>query len=246
MTQSDQDAREAYDCLFIVPVFNEAATLEQAILFLYSALEEVLPPTMRWDIVVADNGSHDGTDNIAKKLSVAGYAQAFFCTQKGRGLALREVLRAYPQSTLYCYCDCDIPVEPSSITRLLEPLMHEKADVAVLKRSGPRPLSRRILSLGYRFLLIALFRIHFSDVQAGIKVFHARMLPVIIHRCVENGYFFDTEFIVRAIQKKYRVVEVTAPWIEQRFSVRKSKIHPLKDSLQALKALVRIYSRFHR
>lgn len=233
-----------YDYLFMVPVLNEAAILEQSVKLLCSSLERFLPPSVQWGVIIIDNGSDDVTNHIAQELaSCDDHVMPFSCMRRGRGYALRETLRAFPASRAYCYLDGDIPIDPLDIIRLLAPLNSKSADIVILRRQGVRPLARRILSWGYRIFLRTFFRLSFSDVQAGVKVFNGRAAHCILAQCRENGYFLDTEFIILAARAGYRIAEVSVPWIEQRFPNRKSKIRLMRDSIAAMRALMRIRRR---
>src|ERR1700732_1226590 len=72
----------------VIPVLNEAHVLKTSVETLFAYLRSSLQ--YRWQIVIVDNGSTDGTQNVAKEL-VAAYPQVKLLRllQKGRGRALR-------------------------------------------------------------------------------------------------------------------------------------------------------------
>jgi cellulose synthase/poly-beta-1,6-N-acetylglucosamine synthase-like glycosyltransferase len=79
----------------VVPVFNEAAVLEQSVRRLHRFLLAQFP--FSWRIVVADNASTDATPAIAARLAreLAG-VELLRLERKGRGRALRSAWSASP------------------------------------------------------------------------------------------------------------------------------------------------------
>src|SRR3954463_12315687 len=83
-----QLAAAAPDVEIVVPVYNEAAGLEQSIRRLHRFLLDGFP--FSWRIVIADNASVDATPQIARRLAAALPAVSVLrLGQKGRGRALR-------------------------------------------------------------------------------------------------------------------------------------------------------------
>ena len=74
----------------VIPVYNEVTVLAASVertLALFRA-----QPQYAWRLVIADNGSNDGTSELARELEAAnpGELKALILTIKGRGLALKE------------------------------------------------------------------------------------------------------------------------------------------------------------
>lgn len=236
------------ELLIILPVFNEATIIEKAVAFLKDDIEQIVHHGRPYKICIVDNGSTDGTG--VRALACAEGDELICvrsCNRKGRGQAIRKILNEFPHASLYCYIDIDIPLDPRDIGHMIAILDRGEADIVLPRRTGPRPLVRRMLSTGYRGILSALFGVSCHDVQAGAKAFTQTGAHILRYaHDAEDGYFLDTEFIVRATLAGLRIREVPMHWIEQRYRERKSKISPIRDSFHALHALYRIAARMHR
>lgn len=233
--------------VFIIPVYNEAPIVEQSIRLLYTWLVSHWENrTKDWKIVLADNGSTDNTKEIVSKLKTefGNRIDYFFVSVAGRGNTLRKTVEHYA-ANIYFYTDVDVPVELEHIPAILEPVEREATDVVVGKRNGERPLLRRLLTWGLRQINFLLFNVSFSDVQCGAKAFNKKAAGTLICKCLENGYFLDSEFLILSRTSGLRVAEVPIQWIETRYSDRASKIRPLRDSFRAFRALWRIRQRLY-
>src|SRR5688572_2573555 len=90
----------------VIPVLNEAHVLEKSVNTVREYLGEVFP--YRWRVVIVDNGSTDGTQDVARRLSTVYSDVAFYhLHERGRGRALRY---AWTQSKadVVCYMDVDL------------------------------------------------------------------------------------------------------------------------------------------
>src|SRR4051794_16104136 len=76
------------DVEIVVPVYNEAAGLEQSVRRLHRFLSDGFP--FSWRIVIADNASVDATPEVARGLALRlPGVRHLRLEQKGRGRALR-------------------------------------------------------------------------------------------------------------------------------------------------------------
>lgn len=208
-------------------------------------MSEVIPDLKRRDydpyIVIALNGSNDATQHVAHTSveAHAGVVSAQVITGKGRGRAIQEVC-AKENAEMYAYIDVDLPIPLNEFWRVLEPVMNQRADIALGKRAGKRPLLRRIMTRGFRLLNTVTSGVSVQDAQCGVKAWTAEVARTFITQCTEKGFFFDTELLARVQQAQKRIQEVSMEWIDTRFDGRKSSVRPFSDSLRALCATVRI------
>ncbi len=225
--------------LLILPVYNEEKILSLAVQTLKNA---ILPYQNEITILIADNNSTDQTSIIGKKLEAELFplVKYFFISQKGRGIALKKCGQKYPNYSCYIYLDIDLPIPLEKLPCLWQPILQNEKDLFIIKRKiKKRKISRKILSRFMFLFSYILLKINYHDPQSGVKAFSPEGRKILL-TCQENGYFLDTEFIVRAKQAGLKIEEIPLPWIEQRFSSRQSKVKIIKDSLDALKALFRI------
>ncbi len=201
----------------VVPVYNEAAALEQSIDRLHRYLASRFP--MSWAITIAENGSTDETWTIARRLShTLDRVEALHLETKGRGLALRAAWSA-STSSVVAYMDADLSTDLNALLPLVAPLISGHSDLAIGTRlaRGSRVVrapKREVISRGYNLLLKATLHNGFSDAQCGFKALRAdvarRLLPLV----EDNDWFFDTELLVTAERCGLRIHEVPVDWID--------------------------------
>src|SRR5205085_9095439 len=71
----------------VIPVLNEAHVLEKSVDTLRRFASEYLP--YAWRILIVDNGSTDGTSDVARRLAEGPHVGFLQLPQRGRGRALR-------------------------------------------------------------------------------------------------------------------------------------------------------------
>ena len=90
----------------VLPVLNEAHIIEASISKLHKYLIDNLP--YRWQIIIADNGSNDGTDRIAQRLTKRwSRVRLVRLNERGRGLALKTVWQK-SKADILAYMDIDL------------------------------------------------------------------------------------------------------------------------------------------
>src|SRR5205085_4304182 len=169
-------ARETVDVEIVVPVYNERRSLEGSIRRLHGFVAHELP--LSWRIVIADNGSEDGTVAVARRLSyeLPG-VDVLGLRSKGRGRALRAGWSGSCARVL-CYMDVDLSTDLSALLPLLAPLLAGDSDLAIgtrLHRDArvTRSVKRELISRCYNRLLRLALRAGFSDAQCGFKAVRA-------------------------------------------------------------------------
>jgi glycosyltransferase involved in cell wall biosynthesis len=226
----------------VVPVYNEAATLEDSIQRLHRYLSTRFP--MSSGITIAENGSTDGTWTIARRLSrTIDAVEAIHLEAKGRGLALRAAWSA-SASPVVAYMDADLSTDLNALLPLVAPLLSGHSDVAIGTRLGRgskvvRATKREVISRGYNLLLKATLRNKFSDAQCGFKAVRGdvarRLLPLV----EDNEWFFDTELLIIAERCGMRIHEVPVDWIDD----PDSRVDVMSTARGDLRGIVRMMRR---
>jgi glycosyltransferase involved in cell wall biosynthesis len=201
----------------VIPVLNEAHVLKKSVETLFGFLRTSL--RYRWRIVIVDNGSTDGTQNVAKELTAA-YPEVKFLRllQKGRGRALRHAwLRS--NADMVCYMDVDLSTKLEHIPELLDSIAHGGYDVATGSRlmresRTTRSLKRETISRIYNILVKVVLITRFSDAQCGFKALSRNAVEKIVPQIKDQAWFFDTEMLVLAEKQRYRIKDLPVEWIE--------------------------------
>ena len=202
----------------IIPVYNEERDLEPSVTKLRAFLQANCP--YRWRIMVADNASTDRTLAIARSLSER-FPDEVTCVHldaKGRGRALKAAWTA-SDADIVSYMDVDLSTNLRHLMPMIEPLARGEYHVATRLMPGARvtrQLKREVISRCYNLIVKLMFpRRRFSDAQCGFKALTRQAVRDLIPHIVDNNWFFDSELLIRAEQRGYRVWEVPVEWIEE-------------------------------
>ncbi len=216
--ESDVDPRRVpVDVEIVVPVYNEAAQLEERITALRTFLDESFP--FRALVTIVDNASTDDTYRVASRLAsgVAGVA-AMHLPRKGRGYALRSAWST-SEAPVVAYMDVDLSTSLPALLPLVAPLLSGHRDVAIGSRlargahvvRGPK---RELISRAYNLLLKLTLRGRFSDAQCGFKALRREAAQKLLPLVEDNEWFFDTELLVTAERLGLRIGEVPVDWVD--------------------------------
>jgi hypothetical protein len=77
-----------------------------------------------------------------------------------------------------------------------------------------RSRKREALSRVYNGLVKLLFRNRFSDAQCGFKAVRRTVAAALLPLVENRGWFFDTELLLQAERRGYKIFEVPVEWIE--------------------------------
>jgi glycosyltransferase involved in cell wall biosynthesis len=125
----------------VVPVHNEERTLVDNVELLLAYLRAEFP--FRFSVVVADNGSTDGTPRTAEGLArVHDEVAALRLEHKGRGLALRTAWLA-SAADVVSYMDVDLSTYLESFLPLVAPILSGHSEVAIGTRLSHHAHVRR-------------------------------------------------------------------------------------------------------
>jgi len=157
---------------------------------------------------------------------------------RGRGATVTDGFRA-ARGAITGYIDVDLEVHSRYIPSLVHAI-ERGADVATLRRIYAfqvRSLDRYAMSRGYSFLVRRLLDVDFADTETGYKFFgRERVLPL-LDEIRDPGWFWDTEFMVRAARRGLRIVEIPGAYIRR--GDKTSTVRGLRDSLRYFRQLLR-------
>jgi glycosyltransferase involved in cell wall biosynthesis len=213
----------------VFPAYNEAGRLEKTVKETIQALKEF---ASSYEIIIAEDGSTDGTDKIASELSRRYLTVRHIHSDKrlGRGLALKNAFNS-SKGEILAFMDVDLATDIKHLKTLLESIK-EGYDIAIGSRMLPeskvkRTLSRKIASKLYNFMVRTLLGSKIQDHQCGFKAFKREPLLQILRETEATHWFWDTEILVRASRMGYRIKEIPVEWR----SGKETKVHLLRDSL---------------
>lgn len=234
------------DLTLVLPAYNEERDLERGCLLALDALRALADerPGMRWLLVVASNGSTDATPRIAERLErrYPGEVRSLVIERAGRGGALKRAWEAFPAHVL-AYTDVDLSCDIAQLGALVDPVLGGRADIAFGSRLAPgartqRRAGREAISRIYNALLQRYLHVGFRDAQCGFKAVDARVAREVVPAVADDGWFFDTELLVRAERSGLRLHELPARWRED----PRSSVRILRTALADLAGMRRLRS----
>jgi glycosyltransferase involved in cell wall biosynthesis len=199
---------------YFFPAHNEAENVEALV---EEALADLVPIAERFEIIAVDDGSTDGTGDIADRLAGEhpGVVRVVHHPQnQGYGAAVRSGLAAarYP---LICFTDGDRQFRVADLARLSARLDEEDADgrvadvVAGYRIKRADPTIRLAYARVYRATLRLFFGLPVRDPDCACKLFRRRALEGV---SVESrGAFLSAELLIKIGARGGVIVEQGVP-----------------------------------
>ncbi len=223
----------------IIPVFNEAATLETLLQHVRTAAEGI-DGIGSFEIIAVDDMSSDESPNILREQAAAHQDMLVVLKRvnRGKGKAIQEGLK-YATGDIILIQDADLEYDPADYPRLVAPVLAGEAAVVygsrfLGKTVRMRPLSR-LANLMLTGLTNLLYGTRLSDMETCYKVFRAdlvRSIPLHARR-----FDFEPEVTAKILRRGVAILEVPIRY-DSRTKEDGKKIG-WRDGLLAVAALVR-------
>ena len=200
----------------VIPVYNDCIALKKAIPVALAAVESLQIP---FEIIIAEDASTDGSAGCAhdwqEKDSRIWHLHRD--ERRGRGSALANAA-LMAKGDIFCYFDVDLATDMVHFRDVINAI-RDGADIATGSRlladsTITRSVNREIKSRGYNFLVRLFLQSRLQDHQCGFKAFNRSRLLSILDQVSDTHWFWDTEVLVRAQRKGYRIVEIPVLWHE--------------------------------
>ncbi|WP_131741516.1 dolichyl-phosphate beta-glucosyltransferase [Actinomadura roseirufa] len=223
----------------VIPAYNELARLPRTLDAVRAHLDR---GTDRWELIVVDDGSRDGTARPVRAAARADPRIRLLRTpaNRGKGHAVRTgVLASRGRLVLVTDADLATPVEELD---LLRPSLDLGFDAAIGSRSRVRrhPLRRPAARLGRLLIRILAVR-GIADTQCGFKLFDGDRARTVFAVARVDGWAFDVEILSLFARRGWPVAEVPVRWRHR----AGSKIRPA-DYGRALAEVVLVRLRYGR
>ncbi len=204
----------------IVPTYNEAENIRP----ITAAILESLPAAT---VLVVDDGSPDGTGQIADELAAAdprirvrhrtakqGLGRAYL---DGFGVALGG------GATVVVQMDADFSHDPGVLPALVAPIVADEADLVIGSRYTKGGgvvdwgIGRRLISRGGSIFARIVLGLRPSDLTGGFKAWRSSTLAAVPFDGVHaGGYVFQIEMTYRASRAGARIREVPITFRDRR------------------------------
>ncbi|MCA9214272.1 MAG: glycosyltransferase family 2 protein [Planctomycetales bacterium] len=227
------DAPVGFLLSVVIPVYNEKDSVR-------TIVGKVLALPVPVEIIVVDDGSTDGTQEILRELSAISNVHVLLKRQnEGKGAALRSGF-SMAQGDVVIVQDADLEYDPRDIPSLVQPIIDGYADVVY----GSRFLERQYRGssfahrLGNRLLTLAsnlTNGLHLTDMETCYKVIRRDALDQI--PLCQNRFGIEPELTAKIARRDLRVIELPIHYNARDWNDGK-KIG-IKDAFAALYCILR-------
>jgi glycosyltransferase involved in cell wall biosynthesis len=227
----------------VLPCLNEADTLGTCVAKAMRALSE---HGINGEVVVADNGSTDGSQAIARGLG----ARVVDVADKGYGHALRGGIAA-ARGTYVLMADADDSYDLLELPRFLEKLREGYDLVQGCRlpagggtvRPGAMPFLHRWWgNPQFSFLARWWFKTPVNDVYCGMRAFTRACYDRLRLRC--TGMEFATEMIIKAARYEARIAEVPVTLHPDGRRAHRAHLKTFRDGWRTLRFFLMISPRW--
>jgi len=190
----------------VIPVFNEAETVEEIIRRVQAS--EI---SLEKEIIVVDDFSQDGTRSVLDRIKDPNVTILRHDKNLGKGAALQTGF-AKAEGDIILVQDADLEYDPREYPSLLAPILDGRADVVYGSRflgGGPRRVLLFWHYVGNRILTTLsnmLSNLDLTDMETCYKVFKKDVLDRIKLKSKKFG--FEPEVTVKCAKLKCRIYEV--------------------------------------
>ena len=214
----------------VVPMYNEAATLEQV-------LELVLKQSLVGEVILVDDGSSDGTVDLAAALAQKETRVRLYQHQRnqGKGAALRTGFAAATRPYVIVQ-DADMEYDPADYVKVIGPLLRGEAEVVYGSRYLKRD-TRRVLrfwhTMGNRFLTTwsnMASDLYVTDMETCYKGFRREVIQAI--PIEEDRFGFEPEVTAKLAKMDLRVMETSISYFPRSYD--EGKKIGVRDGFRAM------------
>jgi len=220
----------------IVPCYNECKTIE----YLIDAVNRADP--LEKEIILVDDCSTDGTQEIIKSLYDAGRVQRAIFHNKnlGKGAAINSASK-YINGHIVIIQDADLEYDPREYLNLINPIIDDKADVVYGSRfMGGRP--HRVAYFWHRvgngFLTLLsnmMTNLNLTDMETCYKAFRFEVFNKI--QLEESRFGFEPEITAKISKMNCRIYEVGISYYGRTYT--EGKKIGWKDGIAAIKCIIK-------
>ncbi|KAJ7399084.1 Dolichol-phosphate mannosyltransferase subunit 1 [Pitangus sulphuratus] len=190
----------------LLPTYNERDNLPLVVWLLVRTFRD---SGIDFEIIIIDDGSPDGTQEIAKQLEkiygsdkIPKFIPEFIRKQKEGNFDIVSGTRYKGNGGVYGW-----------------------------------DLRRKLISRGANFLTQVLLRPGASDLTGSFRLYRKEVLQKLMEKCVSKGYVFQMEMIVRARQLGYTIGEVPISFVDRVYGESKLGGNEIVSFLKGLLTL---------
>lgn len=217
----------------IIPVYNEEDALYETVSF----FEDLLKTSPDSEVIFIDDGSTDKSADILSRLSAPGMRVIKHGKNKGYGASLKTGIKDAKYDSV-CITDADASYPNDDIAALYDTFIRENADMVVGARTGAF-VDKGIIRKTTKFLLKKLAEYlsgkTILDFNSGFRIFRKELAARAL-KYLPDGFSFTTTITLYFLSNDHKLTYVPIGYYQRK---GKSKIRPIKDSLNFLQLIIR-------
>lgn len=217
----------------IVWLLNKTFTEKYAGTHAYNLLSHTLTTnhqpnsSLDWEVIIIDDGSPDGTQDVAKQLISAyntkSQQRIVLKTRTGKlglGTAYVHGLQ-FAQGNFVIIMDADFSHHPKFLPQMIQKQKEGDWDIVTGTRYAGDggvfgwDLKRKMVSRGANLFADTVLRPGVSDLTGSFRLYKKAVLQEVINRTESKGYTFQMEMMVRAKGMGFRVAEVPISFVDR-------------------------------
>ena len=186
------------------PAYNDSGTIASMVIRAVKAASDLTPD---FEIIVVDDGSADGTAEIADELART-YPQVravHHPTNRDYGAALRTGFRSATKELIF-YTDGDAQYDPAELSVLWARMTPDADLVNGYKISRADPLHRIVIGRVYHHIVSLLFGLKMRDVDCDFRLMRRSIFNRI--NLTKTSGIICVEMMKKIQDARFRIVEV--------------------------------------
>lgn len=239
------DSRQAWEYVLpklsvVIPCYNEQGAIDDGV----RTILNVLTPENDWELIIVDDGSKDGTHDELERLNaeIEEMRVVKHELNRGYGAALKTGIRAAKGERILI-TDADGTYPACHIPDLLAAADDIDADMVVGARIGENvqySSIRRFAKIWMIWYSSWITRYPIPDINSGLRVFRKSTLEKYIS-LLPDSFSFTTTITIAMLSNNEIVKYIP---IDYNKRIGKSKIRPVRDTLNFLQLIFRMGALF--
>ncbi|KAF2085028.1 glycosyltransferase family 2 protein [Saccharata proteae CBS 121410] len=211
----------------LLPTYNERRNLPIITWLLNKTFTE---SNLDWELIIVDDGSPDGTQDIALQLQKAYGASRIILKPRagklGLGTAYVHGLQ-FATGNFVIIMDADFSHHPKFIAPMIALQKEGNYDIVTGTRYAGDggvfgwDLKRKLVSRGANLFADTLLRPGVSDLTGSFRLYKKEVLSKVITSTESKGYTFQMEMMVRAKAMGFSVAEVPISFVDRLYGESK-------------------------
>lgn len=217
----------------VIPVYNEEKAISDTVAFFRDLLDKY--PDI--EVIFVDDGSTDRTQQILKDGLDARMKLVIHERNRGYGAAIKNGVQLASHDHI-AITDADGSYPNERIIEFFQKLVSEKAAMVVGARTGERVrigIFRKLPKLILTKLAEYLSESEIPDLNSGLRIISKELIQKSA-KYLPQGFSFTTTITLFLLSNNHKILYIPIDYYKR---VGKSKIRPLRDTMNFLQLIIR-------